>query len=178
MKKGIYVLEGFDYANLVDWEKYSSGITGKALKTIYLELQVSHGFSVLCTRDSKETCAMIADLVTRVHAKPEKYLSSGRQSSANITDIIKPKKADNLDSPLKFAVLQLCALPRMSHAVAEAILTSTNCKCIADFYKMLINNPKGSFETISNAKVGSRKVGKALATKLYEFCGISLLPME
>ncbi len=173
-KKGIYVLEGFNYADLIDWENYGSGISGKALKTIYLELQISHGFSVICTRDSKDTCATIADLVTRIHAKPEKYMNIDKNpNTCSITDIIKPKKADNLDSPLKFAVLQLCCLPRMSHAIAEGILAETGCTCIADFYKMVTHEPEKAFDIISNVKVNNKKVGKALVTRMFEFCGIS-----
>ena len=176
-KKGIYVLEGFNYADLIDWEKYGSGISGKALKTIYLELQISHGFSVICTRDSKGTCAVIADLVTRVQAKPEKYMNTkgnDKEASVQITDIIKPKKSDNLDSPLKFAVLQLCAIPRMSQVTAEAILNETGCACIADFYKLVIADPQTAFNTISNFKVNNRKVGKALVSRMFEFYGIAL----
>ena len=173
-KRGIYVLEGFNYAAINDWEQYS-GISGKALKTIFIELQAVYGFSVICTTSARDTCNAIVDIVHRVCAKPEKYqLKAGGSPASVITDLIKPKKCDNLDGADKLALVQLCSIPRMSPSIAGEILASTESASIADFVRYVDRDQESAYKHICNIKVHNRKVGKALTDRLFQLMGFKV----
>lgn len=171
-KRAFYILEGFNYASINDLDSYN-GISGKALKTIFIELQGVHGFSVICSANPKETCSVVADIVQRVISKPDKYLSSSdKRPPSVIADIIKPKKSDNLDNPLKLALLQLCSVPRMSPAIASEILQGTESKSIVDFIRFIEKDQETAFKKICNMKSGnSRKIGNVLTDRIFQLFG-------
>lgn len=166
-RRVMYILEGFRWS-LAD-DAWFHGITGKALKTVAIDLQVIHGCSVVCTIDTSDTWQAVLEILARARGSPEKYSGSApTHAPVHVpSNAVMLKKSDNLADPRTSAVMQLSLVPRVSPKAAECVLKDLNCESMLQFVELCKElGHEDAAKRIAAVKAGSRALGKALAERI------------
>lgn len=175
-RRVMYILEGFRWS--VSDDAWFHGISGKALKTVAVDLQVVHGCSVICTLDPHETWQAVMEIFSRIRSSPDKYSKPMAPSASTIhvpSNAVMLKKSDNLADPRTAAVMQLSLVPRVSPKTAECILKDLNCNSMIQFVELCRDlGPEDAAKRIAAVKAGARALGRALAERVVVTLGFDL----
>lgn len=146
--KALYILEG--------------GLDGKhrrmerpALQKLLHRLMLRYGIAVFCTKNLEDTLATVQMLAQQVSADPAVF--QGEQLS--YTDVQHVTKKANKDDPTVFAVAAIQGCPGISAKGAQAIVDV----CGGTLEGIL----QAEEQAIANCKVGERRIGPAVAKRLY-----------
>lgn len=160
-KQVVYIIEGMG-------TKLRSSISLETLMKVSDNLQLREGFTVLYSDDTNHTKDMIDMIFENVKSNVEYYATS---STEDYISCVKVKKSKNIDCPYKYAVLQLCVIPRVSTHVAKAILDMFQCKTIAELAHHAKEDKSNFIQAVSKVKVNSRCIGPKLAMTLCNALG-------
>jgi ERCC4-type nuclease len=147
----VYIIEG----NL---QRTTGRLQKKALQKIINRLVIAHGIPVFYTANIKETVELLIILEEQYRKEPTDFYTTVSDTLRS-TDGIHVQKKQNASQPKHFTIACLAQCPGISVKMAEQIV-----------------NTLGHFENIMNAsekemeciKVNSRKIGPAVAKRLYE----------
>jgi ERCC4-type nuclease len=156
--KACYIIENYHA-----W----SSVPNAAVQTIVMNLQLVHGFAVLTSRNEMETADIINHMFAKVKENPSKYVPATCETS--YASSVKIKKADNLDAKT-CAVLQLCAIRRVTAKTAETMLETFSAGCMADFITAIAAVGKVDFiSRVAQLKPpgAAKKIGEKLAADVY-----------
>ncbi|GAX84759.1 hypothetical protein CEUSTIGMA_g12181.t1 [Chlamydomonas eustigma] len=159
---GIVVEGDVNFAGPSDVLIGFTGVTVGAVHTAILRCTYSYGVPVTVVRGAAETVALLQHL----RAKIDVGCVGGGGSSW--LDTVRLKKADNVELfPRNLTVLQLCAIPRVSIPIANAVLDRLGCETIGELCARL-SAQEDPRSVLTNVTVsgGKRRVGPAVAERL------------
>jgi ERCC4-type nuclease len=145
--KALYILEGG-----LDGRRRS--LERQALQKLVHRLCLRYGVSVWSTKDTDDTANTLRILAEQVKDDPKVF--EGEQVS--YTDVQHVTKKANKDDPKAFALAALQGCPGVSAKSAAAIWEATQ-----SFEKLL----EMSENSIANLKAGERRIGPAVAKRLW-----------
>ena len=145
----LYIIEG-----LMDriWGKLTQDTLQKYLNRLMLRYSVS----VIHTESMDGTAALCKMLGNQISADPTIFVAAD-PAAVSYSSTVKVTKAGNMDAK-QFALCTLQGCPGVSNAVAEAILTA---------FGGLTDVLAAEEATIAAVVVGKRKVGAAVAKRLF-----------
>jgi ERCC4-type nuclease len=145
----LYIIEG-----LMDriWGKLTQDTLQKYLNRLMLRYSVS----VIHTESMDGTAALCKMLASQISADPAIFVAAD-PAAVSYASTVKVTKAGNMDAK-QFALCTLQGCPGVSNAVAEAILTA---------FGGLTDVLAAEEATIAAVVVGKRKVGAAVAKRLF-----------
>jgi ERCC4-type nuclease len=153
--KLLYLIEGaFKYNEDTPRNKI---MTGSVINTMIRD-QIPFVF----TKNVDDTAAYITSICARITADPDKYFNA---TCEPYSSKIKQKKKDNVDEQTCF-ILQLCAIPGISHTKAVSIIDSKKVANMADLCSKMAQTPRKEF--FKDVK----GIGSVLQGNIYRFCGI------
>lgn len=149
-------------------------LPASAVQTALFKLMVDNKIGVFFTRDAVETWKVVEGIAQRIaagkfvawgagHAGPASCVAPPADSGAGYLSCVKLKKADNLAGAQDVALLQLTVIPRVSVAAARAILAATRSTTVAGVASYLSEHGTA---TLADLKVGSKRLGQALVSRL------------
>jgi ERCC4-type nuclease len=146
----MYILEG-----------HLSSSTGRLQKKALLKfihrLIFHYQIPVMQTQNVGETSELIGTLVEQWKEDPSTLMRT--TELVKVTDGIHVQKKSNAADPTQFAITCLAQCPGVSVKMAEALITHFGS------LKALMSAPKQDVESV---KVGTRKVGPVVSTRLLE----------
>jgi ERCC4-type nuclease len=145
--KALYILEGG-----LDGRRRS--LERQALQKLIHRLCLRYGVAVWSTKDTEDTANTLRILAEQVKDDPKVF--EGEQVS--YTDVQHVTKKANKEDPRAFALAALQGCPGVSAKSAAAIWDATQ-----SFQKLL----EMSEDVIANIKSGERRVGPAVAKRLW-----------
>jgi ERCC4-type nuclease len=145
--KALYILEGG-----LDGRRRS--LERQALQKLIHRLLLRYGVSVWSTKDTEDTANTLRILAEQVKDDPKVF--EGEQVS--YTDVQHITKKANKEDPRAFALAALQGCPGISAKSASAIWDASQ-----SFQKLL----EMSEESLANIKSGERRVGPAVAKRLW-----------
>lgn len=144
------------------------------LQQAITRLQLRHTIPVSQSATIKETAQWIRRIATVLVADPATYAcgmaTTAKEAAAAYTEAIHVKKAEN-NSPQRIFLSFLLAIPGLGKASAEAVAQSCN-------HSFLTLQTK-SLDELSEIQGGKRKIGRAIATAIYDalhYTGVSSRP--
>jgi ERCC4-type nuclease len=145
----LYIIEG-----LMDriWGKLSQETLQKYLNRLMLR----YGVSVIHTESIDGTAALCRTLSSQISADVTMFVAAD-PAAVSYSSTVKVTKAGNMDAK-QFALCTLQGCPGVSNAVAEAILNA---------FGTLTHVLAAEEASIAAVVVGKRKVGAAVAKRLY-----------
>jgi len=147
----LYVIEG-----IMDriWGKLSQETLQKYLNRLTLR----YGVAVIHTDSVDATATLCRTLASQISAEPEVFVAADPAALA-YSSTVSVSKRGNKEDPKNFALCALQGCPGVSSAVADAILVS--------FGNSLAGVMAAEEEVIAAVVVGKRKVGPAVAKRLF-----------
>ncbi len=146
--RALYILEGG-----VDGRVRS--LTRPAIQKLIHRLMLRYNVAVWVTRSLEDTAATLTLLAEQVREDPKVF--EGEQLS--YTDVMAPTKKANKDDPRAFALGALQGCPGVSAKSAAAVLEA----CGGSLSGVMAAEEA----TLAAVKVGERRVGPAVAKRLY-----------
>jgi ERCC4-type nuclease len=146
--RALYILEGG-----VDGRLRS--LTRAATQKLIHRLMLRYGVFVWITRSLEDTATTLNLLADQVREDPKVFV--GEQLS--YTDVMAPTKKANKDDPRAFALGALQGCPGVSAKSAGAVLDA--------FQGSLVGIMAADEAALAGVKVGERRVGPAVAKRLY-----------
>lgn len=143
--KPLYILEG-------DLNQAQGTIGKQALLKLITRLTLRYGISILQVPDLQGT----ADLCCLIESQLKEDPTVFEGTTVSYTDVISSSKRTNRSENLGSAMLQQC--PGISAKSADALL---------DQYKTFADLLKASLDDLTNTKVGNRRLGPVVATRLW-----------
>jgi ERCC4-type nuclease len=145
--KALYILEGG-----IDGRKRS--LERPALQKLVHRLMLRYGVSVWVTRDLQDTASTLTLLAAQVKDDPKVF----EGETLSYTDVQHVSKKANASDPKAFATAVLQQCPGISANAAVVIL---------EVFKDLPAIFAATAEDLAEVKVGQRKLGKVVASRLY-----------
>lgn len=145
--KALYILEG-------GLDGHRRSLERQALQKLIHRLMLRYGVAVWSTKDTEDTANTLRILAAQVAEDPKVF--EGEQLS--YTDVQHITKKANKDDPKAFVISALQGCPGVSAKSATAIWEATQ-----SFEKIL----EMSEETLTNLKISERRLGPAVAKRLY-----------
>ncbi len=148
----LYIIEG-------TFQQTTGRLSPEALMKTLLRFQYKYSIPVIQTAHIGETAILINAIDKYYEEDPTNFQRS--LEPLKITDTIHVQKKANATDTKHFAIACLSQCPGVSVKMAEAILS--NYSSLEDFLN-------ASEEEIASLKHGTRKVGPAVAKRLYMLC--------
>jgi ERCC4-type nuclease len=148
-----YILEG----KYESTRRLSGG--AKAIMKLVSRMSLVHGIPVFHTLNVKET-AQFVEAMQEYWQKEGATTFATESAPQRAAEGIKVVKKHNLDDPTLFAVRCIAQVPGVSVAVAEAVLAG----CGGGLASVM----SADMDTIANIRVGTRRVGPAVARRIVD----------
>jgi len=161
-----YLLEGYYPESGIRFptKGKTSVVPRSTIDSVKIGLMLRDGFTVYELADAKHTAIFLTKMMVKI---PE-YLSSNVKASyeESLIKSISTVRKENMTAEVCY-IAQLCQIPGVSHTIAQAIQTVyPNMRALLDADELLAEIPVSA----------SRRLGKVLAQRIYDYMGISCKP--
>lgn len=164
--RALYILEGGVDGRVRSLTSPTRSLTRSAIQKLIHRLMLRYNVAVWVTRSLEDTAATLTLLAEQVKEDPKVF--EGEQLS--YTDVMAPTKKANKDDPRAFAMTALQGCPGVSAKSAGAILEA----CQGSLTGVLAADEG----TLAGIKAGERRVGPAVAKRLYALLHGKVNPSE
>lgn len=127
-------------------------------------LSLKDRFHVFSTSNIKETAKFLQALMSRISKDPGKYFSKREHEGQTYIPNVRTKKKEN-NSLENCFIVQLCAIPGISHKKANAIIRDLNVHSMKELCNTLT-----SIKTLQQVD----GIGKQLAHTVYNYLGLGV----
>lgn len=139
----------------------------EAVRTAILRMSMGKRIMVARTYNPADTLHLAEGMLRRIN-DGRLETEAEFKSPMPYAHSVKVRKSANMDDPRTVAVLQLCAVPRVSAKAAEAVMGALGVGSMAALCAHLCNlGEAGAIGVMSGIRPCGRRLGEALARRIY-----------